>query len=273
VNIGAFDLNLLVVFDALLTDRSVTRAAERLGLSQPALSNALARLRDAVGDRLFERTRDGMQPTPRALAMAVPVGAALKEFGRALTVPPTSRLPERRVTIGANSYAQCVLLPRVIRLLRESATGVTLDVRSLGSPDVALTVDWTSKPASNAPASEVVIHDPFVCVARERIRSGDRRVDVERPARHRARQRLHNEDYVGAVCLALQSDVVATAPRRLAEWFARRVSLRISKPPEKLPDAVLRVSWSDGDGDDPGVITTRLCVLEAGVWLAQGSRK
>jgi hypothetical protein len=272
VNIGAFDLNLLIVFDALLTDRSVTRAARRLGLSQPALSNALSRLRDGVGDRLFERSRDGMQPTARAMAMAVPVRTALKAFDRALAKPQTSRLPERRVTIGANSYAQCVLLPRVIRLLKESASGVTLDVRSPSSAEAALTVDWTSNLASNAASSAVVIRDPLVCVTREPTKSADR-VGLEGHGRHRARQRLNNEDFMGAVCLALQSEVVATTPRRLAEWFAKRVSLRISKPPEKLPDAVLRVSLSDPDGDDPDVIATRLCVLEAGAWLAQGSRK
>ena len=105
---GAFDLNLLVVFDALLTDGNVTRAARRVGLSQPAFSNALRRLRARIGDPLFERRGGGMRPTLRALAMARPVRLGLAEFRRALS---GSGLPEgtRTVTIAANSYARCIL--------------------------------------------------------------------------------------------------------------------------------------------------------------------
>lgn len=273
MNIEAFDLNLLVVFDALLTDRNVTRAAKRLGLSQPALSNALSRLRGSVGDRLFDRTRDGMLPTPRALEMAGPVRTALREFGRALDLPRASRPLDRRVTIRANSYAQCVLLPQVIRSLRESGTGVTLDVRSTDSSDAALTIDWTVKRTATATASAEVIRDPLVCVARERTRSADLRAELARPGRHKSGQMALNEDFLGAVCLAAQTDFVAMVPRRLAEWFGRRLSLRISKPPVKLPEAVLRVTWNDRDENDSAVVSIKSCVLKAGVGLAQGFRE
>ncbi|MDZ4253861.1 MAG: LysR family transcriptional regulator, partial [Sulfuritalea sp.] len=72
-----FDLNLLVVFDAVLTERSISRAAERLGLSQPAVSNALARMRKATGDRLFVRLANAMVPTPYAQGIAEPIRQAL----------------------------------------------------------------------------------------------------------------------------------------------------------------------------------------------------
>ena len=266
----AFDLNLLVVFDALLTDRSVTRAAKRLGISQSALSNALSRLRGGVGDRLFERSRDGMLPTPRALAMAGPVRRALKEFGGALALPVASAAQERRVTIGVNSYAQCVLLPRVMRLLGESATRITLDVHSADSSEASLTIDWPAKSGATARASAEVIRDPLVCVARESIESADLRAE-QAPLWHKTGRPAHNEDLVGAVCLAAQSDLVAAVPRRLAEWLGPRLSLRISRPPRKLPDAVLQITWNDGDADDPAVMMIKSCVLEAGVALAQGS--
>src|SRR5271156_1097889 len=77
MNVTSFDLNLLLVFDALMTERSVTAAAAKVGLSQPAMSNALARLRDRLGDRLFVRGQKRMVPTPRALELAPDIEAAL----------------------------------------------------------------------------------------------------------------------------------------------------------------------------------------------------
>src|SRR5712671_7546296 len=74
---GAFDLNLLVVFDAVMQERSVTRAGNRLGLSQPAMSHALARLRHMLKDELFVRSPKGMIPTPRAEQLALPIRQAL----------------------------------------------------------------------------------------------------------------------------------------------------------------------------------------------------
>src|SRR5919106_5040897 len=84
MNWGAFDLNLLVVFDAVMQERSVTRGGKRLGLSQPAMSHALTRLRHMLRDELFVRSPQGMVPTPRAEQLALPVRAALDGFQHAL---------------------------------------------------------------------------------------------------------------------------------------------------------------------------------------------
>ena len=87
INLGRFDLNLLVALDALLTERSVTRAAARVGLGQSAMSHNLARLRTLFGDELPDpRRRTGMRPTPRALALVDPVRVALAQI-EALVVP------------------------------------------------------------------------------------------------------------------------------------------------------------------------------------------
>ena len=77
---NSFDLNLLVVFDAITQAKSLTRAGRRLGMSQPAVSHALGRLRQLLKDDLFVRTPEGMVPTPRAVRMAGPVHAALQEL-------------------------------------------------------------------------------------------------------------------------------------------------------------------------------------------------
>ena len=78
------DLRLLAVFHAVMAERSVTRASRRLGLSQPAISNALRRLREILDDELFQRTAHGMLPTPRALELASPVGQVLRQLEAAL---------------------------------------------------------------------------------------------------------------------------------------------------------------------------------------------
>src|SRR6266496_5925841 len=87
VKLGAIDLNLLVVFDAVMQERSVTRAGRRLGLSQPAISHALARLRHMLKDALFIRSPNGMVPTPRAEQLALPVRQALEGLQHSLAPP------------------------------------------------------------------------------------------------------------------------------------------------------------------------------------------
>src|SRR3954447_10487863 len=84
MNWGAFDLNLLIVFDAIMQERSVTRAGQRIGLSQPAMSHALGRLRHMLKDELFIRAPEGMVPTPRAEPLGEPLRNALSEMQLAL---------------------------------------------------------------------------------------------------------------------------------------------------------------------------------------------
>jgi DNA-binding transcriptional LysR family regulator len=85
MNLAGIDLNLLVVFDAIMTERQVTRAGERLGLSQPATSNALARLRNLTKDELFVRNRGRLDPTPVAIALAQQIQPALSQIQTALS--------------------------------------------------------------------------------------------------------------------------------------------------------------------------------------------
>src|SRR5438128_2930831 len=105
VKLAAIDLNLLVVFDAVMQERNVTRAGSRLGLSQPAMSHALARLRHMLKDELFVRSRKGMIPTPRAEQLALPVRAALDGLQHSLEPtqfdPSTAR---RNFRIAVDNY-------------------------------------------------------------------------------------------------------------------------------------------------------------------------
>jgi len=112
VNLKAFDLNLLLVFDAMMRERNVTRAGATIGLSQPAMSHALNRLRQYLGDDLFVRTPLGMAPTARAETLAAPLYNALADVQLALE--PLDFEPaaaQRRFTLAFNNYAAVLIAP------------------------------------------------------------------------------------------------------------------------------------------------------------------
>jgi DNA-binding transcriptional LysR family regulator len=132
VNIAALNLNLLPVLDALLSERSVSRAGARLGLSQPAVSNALGQLRGILGDPLLVRKGAGMAPTERALALAGPLRAALLALEQGLE-PPAAFDParaERAFTIVTNDFVAFAMLPRLLERLSKEAPCVRLQVRA-----------------------------------------------------------------------------------------------------------------------------------------------
>lgn len=123
------DLNLLVILDALLTEQHVTRAAERLHLSQPAVSHALARLRDVLDDPLLVRQGGSLVPTARALELATPLAEALAHV-KALLAPnrfdPASA--KRRFRVAMSDYSAAIFLPELVRTLRHDAPGIDLQI-------------------------------------------------------------------------------------------------------------------------------------------------
>ena len=135
--LGAIDLNLLVVFDAIMRDRSVTRAGQRLGLSQPAISHALTRLRHMLKDELFVRSPSGMVPTPRAEELATPIRIALDGLQQSLE--PVQFEPSKATTtfrIAVDNYAAIVLVAPIAAHIARIAPGVTLDFRPSGTLNV-----------------------------------------------------------------------------------------------------------------------------------------
>lgn len=130
MNIDRIDLNLLVYLDVLLRERSVTNAANQLGLSQPAMSNGLRRLRDMLGDPLLVRTSDGMTPTERALELQPVIRESLSQLERALQTkqPFDATNSDRVFRIMASDYAESALFPQVLKRLRDEAPGITLDI-------------------------------------------------------------------------------------------------------------------------------------------------
>jgi len=130
---NAFDLNLLVIFDAVIQEKTLTRAGQRLGMSQPAVSHALARLRHMLKDELFVRTPEGMRPTPRAERMVEPVRAALRELQVTLEADEfDASQASRSFKIAANNYAARAVVPALFRRVARLAPSVVLEVRPIG---------------------------------------------------------------------------------------------------------------------------------------------
>jgi DNA-binding transcriptional LysR family regulator len=252
--LAAIDLNLLVVFDALHTEGSVSRAACRLGLSQPAFSHALARLRHVVGDPLFRSTGRGMSPTPRAQAMAAPVRAALDQLQSALQTTSEPAVALRVVTIAANQYAQCVVLPAAAGILHRHTAGVRLNVVRLSSgkqaedPSADFTLGWSAGRRETGGAT-IILRDELVGVIRRPARrrpTGRRQmtedfeqregVEVGGDAGERPSTSLHPSthfvsDMLSAMCVVARTDLVARVPRLLAAQFTRALGVDVVRLP------------------------------------------
>jgi DNA-binding transcriptional LysR family regulator len=177
MNLRRVDLNLLVALDALLAERHVTRAASQFGLSQPAMSNALRRLRHVMKDELLIRTPLGMEPTPRALELAEPVRQILRQAERVLEAPtrfdPGSSTIRFRVRM--SDVLGYLLMPDLLGSMRREAPGVTLDVvhlppvdtvTALESDDIDLAVSMDLAVTSLI-HSRVLLDDRMVCVMSE----------------------------------------------------------------------------------------------------------
>ncbi len=177
MKLETIDANLLVAFDVLATERSVTRAARRLGLSQPAMSNTLGRLRKVFGDPLLVRRRGAMQPTRRALELVEPIHRALSEIRRTLNAPETFDPGTSRQTfrVAATDYASLVVLPRLTRRLRHGAPDVDLEILALGeglpeedlrSGRLDVAVGAFAPERAGPFRHEELFDDGFVCVTR-----------------------------------------------------------------------------------------------------------
>jgi DNA-binding transcriptional LysR family regulator len=180
------DLNLLRVFDLLFEERSVSRTAQRLGLTQSAISHALGRLRDTVGDPLFTRSAGGLQPTARAEELAPQLREILVWIRTALNPPVFDPLTSSRTfTIAVGSYVCRLVLPLVVEIARETAPGVSFEIHNLdqalldeldqGTVDVALG-SFSDVPARIGIGS--LFHDTLIWVASNRHPLADKAPDA-----------------------------------------------------------------------------------------------
>ncbi|WP_326543391.1 LysR family transcriptional regulator [Pseudorhodoferax sp.] len=299
-----YDLNLLPVFIALMEERSVTRAAERLGITQPALSNALTRLRALLQDPLFIRERYGMQPTPKAEALAPAVAAALGSLdalvrGQQAFDPATA---QQLVTIAPNSYVEYVLVPAIVARLGALAPGIRLRLTPYGA-DLAETGVVSGATAMvlgriNEPPDNLVVQhlmdDGLACVVRadhpqvgERITRKQyerlRHVNMLPPGRLRAGlfQKLDSAQLKREVAVSVThflaipelvavTDYCATLPRQICRRLAGDARLKVIPAPVDLGSFPVQMGWHVRYRDDPTHKWLRELVAGVAAELAQG---
>ncbi|MBV1694459.1 MAG: LysR family transcriptional regulator [Hyphomicrobiales bacterium] len=189
MNLRSVDLNLLVALDALLAERHVTRAAEKIGVSQPAMSNALSRLRHHFKDDLLVRTAKGMEITTRGQALEAPLRNMLKQVERMFADGPgfDPARTKRRVTVRLSDLLSLLILPQLSAGLAAAGDGIDLDVVHL-SPmatvdalekddiDVAVSMELQH---SRSIQSETAFSDKMVCVMSNSHRLANRRLTLD----------------------------------------------------------------------------------------------
>lgn len=281
-----FDLQLLRCFEALLTERSVSRAAVKLDLSQPAMSHALGRLRKLFDDPLLARGRGGMTPTGRALGLAPQVREALSAAYRLVERRTAFRPGESRqeFTVMTAEYVEYLLLPRLIARLNEEAPFVRVTFRS-AQPDRAL--EWLERGEldfrlgwwpESAPAlrAKRLMRDPLVCVARqghpliagaiteeqfmsiphviqsERMTSARRAIEQAVLSRHRTMQVQFKVQDALALCnVVAHSDLIGTLPERFARALAAKFPLQVMPIPMTIAEIRQAMYWHERTHNEP----------------------
>jgi DNA-binding transcriptional LysR family regulator len=286
IELRRLDLTLLMVFDGALRHRKLTAVARQLGLTQPAISHALTRLRDILGDPLFVRRANGVQPTPRALALAQPVAQALATLREALQqgrcFDPSCATREFRVA--ALDYAIAMLVPDFLARFSTIAPGSRLAFRSLGyeegraalaggSIDLILGI-----PAPSGPfLQRTLMKEDFVVLARPGhpvigrkldlarylecghllvSAAGDARGSVDNALARIGRQRrvvAALPQFLAGFAAVAGSDMITTAPRRLAKRHAAAFGLRQFEVPFEMPGFEIGTLRHENTAQDAGL--------------------
>ena len=292
--LSSIDLNLLVVLEALLHERHVTRAAARVGLSQSATSHALTRLRELYGDPLLVRSGSKLELTPRAHALLPVIARGLAELHGTITGEQAfaPRASERTFRLGADDYSQAMLVPPLLSHLEREAPGVNLSfvhgpnlLNQLGEGqlDLALVVgESVRSPLSCQP----LFNEGFACMVRKQhpnvksklslseylglrhivvAPSGAPGSVVDSELEKRGKQRrvaLRVSSFLVAPVLVSKSDLISTGPERLARRFATIYPIKLLPPPLPLPRFTLSMAWHARLENDPAHTWLRKAVAQ-----------
>jgi DNA-binding transcriptional LysR family regulator len=296
MKLGKVDLNLLIVFEALLAEQHVSRAAERIGRSQPAVSNSLGRLRDLFGDPLFVRTPQGMVPTSRARELRPLIEAALQNVRSAIEGAPFDRHSSTRgFSIASADGGAAHFLPRLLPLLRSEAPKVTLavidawaneaiDALMKGSIDFALGVfpvqgrDYVTQDLMTV--REVCVADARNTEFQEGEMSLERflempKVVLERGATGNAllpflatsgytsNTVLTLPNFLVAARAVLDTDLIVVLPEIAIQDMPDRYRFAVRPLPFEVPDIKVKLAWNRQRELDQGLVWMRRLIEKA----------
>lgn len=303
MNLANVDLNLLVALDALLAERNVTRAAARIGRSQPATSHALNRARDLFRDPLLVRVGGGLELTARARIVAPQIHRLLRELGAVLeTHESFDPSAIESVTLGATDYVGFVVLPHLFALLERIAPRLTVRVRAVEGPDALeplssgvldLAVGAFPQIAAGL-RTEALFEEEFVCLRRRQKGPTPKTVDafaklghvlvaspssglgpvdyaLAKRGRHR-RVAVTVPHFLVAPSIVAKTDFVVTTGRRIAERVAPMLGLQTFACPVPLDPFVVRSVWHPRTEDDSVGRWLRGLVRDAAKAMERASR-
>lgn len=292
IDMERIDLNLLVVFEALVREGSVTRAGESLGLSQPAVSAALGRLRDIFDDRLFIRSNRGMVPTQRAQELIEPVGKALLIIHDILQkrsqFDPASSL--RRFNILMMDVGEVEFLPKLLQHVTGMGSGICISTTpparvngenpiaafETGEVDLALGY-WPQFSERRGFQRQRLFTDSFVCMVRSDHPEIGNDMTIEQFASvsHLVIMTHGNTDgvieqtlsqqgltrnivarvphFLAVPAIIMNSDLLVTVPERLATDYSKSHPFRLVTPPFSIPTFDVSQYWHRRFGQDPGL--------------------
>lgn len=294
MNWGVFDLNLLLVFDAVMQERSVTRAAGRIGLSQPAVSHALSRLRHMLKDELFIRTPEGMVPTPRSEQLAAPLRRALNDLQLALEPEVFDpQETDRQFVIALNNFAAVILAPPVLIAVAAAAPGMRLDLRPIGLRDAVGLLDrgeldlaiGNFKGLGERFATATLFEDCFVMAMRRDHPAARRKLTPQALAdlpyleissggeetgfvddwlgRHGLTRIIaHRAPRLSAAAILSGSGLVAVLSRRLAEHWVHLYGLAVRELPFGAPVIRTEMLWHRRFDNQPAHLWLRSIIQQ-----------
>ncbi len=297
VNLSRIDLNLLVHLDALLRERSVTRAAARVGLGQSAMSHNLARLRELFHDELLTRGPGGLRLTPRAMALVEPVRIALAQFHALISrdEPFDPRTAERTFRVGLPDSMEILIVPSLLAYLCENAPGIHLRLHSIDSLQILndIDADRLDLAIGYGVFTQGQIHhkrrllfkETYLCVFNgERtgltspislddyvrlphvltsLRPGERGVVDDALAKLGLQRTvvLTTPRFLTVPSLVARAPVMVTMHARLACLFAAELGLSLSPPPVELQEVLISLFWHASYDDDPAHAWLRQTVV------------
>jgi DNA-binding transcriptional LysR family regulator len=304
-NLRQLNLNLLVVFDMLMREQQLSRAAEQLHMSQPAVSNALARLRAQLGQPLFTRTARGLVPTPQAVALHEPIRQAMHLL--MLALGPQAAFEANRphtFRLAMNDYGQGYLLPPLMAHLSAIAPGVTLSVmdlpadrlpRALATGEVDLAIDYLYfedddlryEPWIEQSVSVIgrVGHPAFESGLTLARYEACRHVSVQPragrgspleillgSARVRRQVGVWVPHYLGIPAIVAHTDLLGVVPTPLAASAAVQHGLEVAPLPVPMPGVQVSLIWHEHQHRSPALrwLRTELTSLARAMGLAQG---
>ncbi|HBN9635948.1 hypothetical protein APA73_09835 [Pseudomonas aeruginosa] len=286
MRLNKFDLNNLLCLDALLAERSITRAADRLFLSRPAMSNALARLREYFNDELLIHVGKVMVPTPFALSLQAPVRDLLLRMQAIISASPAAidlATVKRKISVTCSDYVTSLFIPLVLARIYEQAPGIAIDIRPFsarfleeidsGEVDFLITSD---KIITDEHPCEPLFKDTFSCVLwagnpdvgtalalEQYLASGHvvaqwgvgrvKTLDEKFFQDHHLTRRV--EVWVSTFTQIPQCIVgtgrIGMLPTRLANWAAQHWPLRVFECPVPIPPLVEVMQWHEYQQSDP----------------------